>query len=166
MAGQGRPRPADTVSMQFSNRIIGLVAILGAAAIVYGTLGFRAVPGQQFGSAFFPRITAGCLGLTGLALIVTSPPGPWVTVPDWMRSPQVVKAAALPLGGLAWVLAAPALGFILATFLLIFALILVAGGRALAGVAVAAVLTMILHAVFGVLLRIPLPFGLVEAWLL
>ncbi|MBW4709748.1 tripartite tricarboxylate transporter TctB family protein [Roseobacter sp. YSTF-M11] len=150
--------------MQFSNRFIGIVAVIGAIAIVYGTFGFRAIPGQQFGSAFFPRITAGCLALVGVAMACGSPSGPWITLPDWMRSHRALRAAALPLGGITWVLLAPYLGFILATGLLILALVLVTGGRLLAGLGVAVGLSLLLHVIFSVLLRIPLPFGLVEGW--
>ncbi|NIA72074.1 tripartite tricarboxylate transporter TctB family protein [Pelagibius litoralis] len=152
--------------MQFSNRFIGIVAVVGAVAIVYGTFGFRAVPGQQFGSAFFPHITAACLALTGLAMILGPSTRPWFTLPDWMRSRRGLRAAALLAGGIAWVLLGPSLGFILTTFLLILALILLAGGRVLIGLGVAVGLTLLLHVIFGVLLRIPLPFGVVEGWLI
>ncbi|WP_299407037.1 tripartite tricarboxylate transporter TctB family protein [uncultured Roseobacter sp.] len=151
--------------MQFSNRFIGIVALIGAAAIVYGTFGFRAVPGQQFGAGFFPRITAGCLALTGCAMILSSGPRPWMTVPEWMRTAQAFKVAALPLGGIAWVLIAPFLGFILTTALLILTLVILMRGHLLIGLGVAVGLSLLLHVVFSVLLRIPLPFGVVEGWL-
>ena len=53
--------------MQINDRIIGLLAILGGIAVIIGTLGFREIPGQQFGSAFFPRLLGGALILCGIA---------------------------------------------------------------------------------------------------
>ncbi|MEM8569670.1 MAG: tripartite tricarboxylate transporter TctB family protein [Pseudomonadota bacterium] len=152
--------------MGFSNHIIGFAAVLGAAAIVAGTFGFREIPGQQFGSAFFPRITAGALALTGLALIVTSPGGPHVSLPTWVRTVERLRAAAIPIAGLLWVLAAPMFGFLLTTFVMIFALSMIAGGRLLTSLGVAAGVSAVLHVIFSSVLRIPLPFGVIERWVL
>lgn len=41
--------------MKLSDQVIGLLTILAGKAIIAGTFGFREVPGQQFGSAFFLR---------------------------------------------------------------------------------------------------------------
>lgn len=151
--------------MRLSNHIIGLAAILGAAGIVYGTLGFREIQGQEFGSAFFPRITAGALALTGLALIITSPRSRSFSLPDWAFSSAGLRALALPVAGVAWVFAAPMIGFLLATALMIFVLAVVAGGRPIIALGVALGCSVLLHLIFGVLLRIPLPRGIAEGWL-
>ena len=150
--------------MQVSNRIIGLMAIFGGFAIIYGTLEFRDVPGQQFGSEFFPRITSVALVLTGICLAATKVTTPVVTIPDWFKDGRLFRAVSLPLCGLLWIFLAPELGFIFTTFLLVAVLILVLGGRLLSLVLVSSAITLVLYAVFGWLLRVPLPVGLIEYW--
>lgn len=152
--------------MKLNDKIIGVLAILAAFAIAYGTLDFRAIPGQQFGSAFFPRIIAGAFILLGLAFLFAPNRGAIIATAEWMRSWRALKASALLIAGLLWIVITPSLGFIATTFFLILALILTFGGRFLIGLGVAVGITLLLYGVFGQLLRIPLPFGFIERLLL
>ena len=54
------------------------------------------------------------------------------------------------------------MGFITTTTLLIWALILIAGGRVFPAAATAMAMAVLLYVVFGLLLRVPLPFGPIE----
>jgi len=148
--------------MQLNDRLIGLLALCGGVAVIAGTFGFRELPGQQFGSAFFPRIVGFALILTGLALATMPAGGPWLRWPDLLRGRAKWQVAAALLAVIAWVLLAPSLGFVATTFLLIWGLILVSGGRPLAAAVTALVMAAVLYAVFAVLLRVPLPLGAVE----
>lgn len=141
---------------------MGAIALMAAIGIVVGTFGFRSVPGQQFGSAFYPRIVAGGLAVLGIAFLFTGDRSAPATTAEWMRSSRAFKAVALPVGGLLWITLAPEIGFIATTFFLILALILILGGRLTAGIGVAAGLAFLLYCVFAVLLRVPLPHGVVE----
>lgn len=148
--------------MQLNDRLIGLLTIIGGIAVIAGTLGFRELPGQQFGSAFFPRIIGGALILTGLALLFRTCPAPWLKLPQLLtgRGKWTVPAALLAV--VAWVVVVPALGFIATTAVMIALLILVAGGRLLPAAATGAGVAFLLHGIFGLLLRVPLPPGLIE----
>ena len=152
--------------MQINDRLIGAIAICGGVAIIAGTLGFRELPGQQFGSAFFPRIVGSALILTGLAMLVTRAEGPWMRVPDMLRGVAKWQVAAALAAVIGWVLISPYLGFIATTALMIWVLILLAGGRPLPAALTASVMACLLYMVFGVLLRVPLPFGAIERLLL
>lgn len=151
--------------MKFSDRWIGILAILGGLAIISGTFGFREVPGQQFGSGFFPRIVGGAAILTGLIQILIATPAPALRIAPELRS----RDALLKLGVLGavifWLLAVNSLGFLLTTTIIAFALAVALGARPLPALAVSAGLSLLLHAIFGVLLRVPLPRGVIEGLL-
>lgn len=151
--------------MQLNDRLIGVLAICGGAAVIAGTLGFRELPGQQYGSAFFPRILGGALILTGLALMISRAKGPWLRVPDLLRGTAKWQVAATLGAVIVWTVLSPYLGFIIATTLMIWALILLAGGRLVPAGLTAMFMACLLYAVFGVLLRVPLPFGAIERFL-
>lgn len=152
--------------MQLNDRLIGALALCGGIAVIAGTLGFRELPGQQFGSAFFPRIIGGALILTGLAMQIRPAPGPWMHWPDILRGQAAGQVAAALVAVIVWTVLAPYAGFIATTTLLIWALILIAGGRVLPAAATAVGMAVLLYGVFGLLLRVPLPFGPVERLLL
>jgi putative tricarboxylic transport membrane protein len=154
------------VKMQINERLIGAFAICGGLAVIAGTLGFRELPGQQFGSAFFPRIVGSALILTGLAMLVTRAEGPWMRVPDMLRGVAKWQVAAALAAVIGWVLISPYLGFIATTALMIWVLILLAGGRLLPAAVTASVMAYLLYLIFGVLLRVPLPLGEIERLLL
>ncbi len=89
--------------------------------------------------------------------------GPWWVVPPWTRSRRPALGVAAVLGGLVfYILAADRLGFHLTGIALLAAWtrILGASWRVAAVVAVAA--TLIIHLAFYKLLRIPLPWGLLQ----
>lgn len=149
--------------MQLDDRLIGVLAIIGGIAVIAGTFDFREVPGQQFGSAFFPRIVGAALMFTGVTLFLSAKgDGPWITFPDWMKGRSAFSGIAVLAAGIFWLLAAPHLGFMGTTFLTMAALMLVAGGRLLTSLLISAGMTGLLHLVFGVLLRVPLPYGFLE----
>lgn len=148
--------------MKISDRAIGFIAILAGMAIIYGTLEFRSVPGQQFGSAFFPIIlgtVAICVGITQMLLAKTAN---LVEFADWMKGPLIFRGLSVVLASFLWLLASDFLGFILSTTLLIFGISLAAGGKPYIAALVGLGMTTILYIVFGSILRVPLPHGIIE----
>jgi putative tricarboxylic transport membrane protein len=152
--------------MTLNDRIIGLAAIAGGAAMIWGTLGFRDVPGQLYGSAFFPQIVGSVLMLTGAALILTAPRGqPLVQLSPLLRGQAAARCAAVVAAVVGWLWLAPQAGFLLSTGALIAGLALVAGARVVPAVLTAVAMAAVLFVVFGSLLRVPLPRGLIEGFL-
>ena len=145
----------------------GAALVALAAAILWHVQGFPEMPGQRFGPAWFPGVLATGLGGCGLLLIVSGARerGPWLTLPDWFRrSRPLFGVASVILGLLFYVLAADKLGFHLVGVTLLTIWIRVLGGSWRAAVAVAIVATVLIHLSFYKLLRIPLPWGLLERY--
>ncbi|MFV0360970.1 tripartite tricarboxylate transporter TctB family protein [Tropicimonas sp.] len=151
--------------MKLNDRLIGLIAILGGIAIIAGTLGFREAPGQQFGSAFFPRIVGGAAILVGIVQMAVAAPGPPIRIAPELRSADAFCKLAVLVLVVFWLLAVQSLGFLLTTSLVVLLLALVLGARPLPALLTAAGIPVLLHAIFALLLRVPLPRGVLEAWL-
>jgi putative tricarboxylic transport membrane protein len=123
------------------------------------------MPGQKFGPAWFPGLIAVGLILCGALLAVQSlrVPAPLFTVPPWTRSRRPVAGVVAVVAGLLfYVFAADALGFYptALALLIVWMRLLGASWRVTLPVALAA--TLIIHLSFYKLLRIPLPWGILE----
>lgn len=151
--------------MRLGDRVIGLLAILGGCAILYGTLGFREVPGQQIGSAFFPRLVGGAAILAGVVQIALAAGGPLLALPGWSGPRGVVSALSVVAAAALWLVLAGSLGFLATTALVVAALALVLGARPLPALALGSGAAAALHLIFAVALRVPLPRGPIEAML-
>lgn len=88
--------------------------------------------------------------------------GPWLRLPALLRGAAKWQVAAALASVIGWVVVSPYLGFIATTTLMIWILILVAGGRLVPAALTALVMACLLYLVFGILLRVPLPFGAIE----
>jgi putative tricarboxylic transport membrane protein len=121
------------------------------------------MPGQKFGPAWFPGMIAVGLVACGALLAFRSKSSFWVELPGWLHRPRPLVGVLSVLGGLLfYVLAADSLGFHLTGILLLtlWTRVLGAGWRMSVGVAVVA--TLVIHLSFYKLLRIPLPWGVLE----
>ena len=125
------------------------------------------MPGQKFGPAWFPGLIAVGLAVCGALLIAAGlrQPAPWIAAPEWIRSPRARAGIAALVGGLVlYVLAADALGFHLTGVLLLALWLRVLGASWRVTVPVAIIATLVIHLSFYKLLRIPLPWGMLERW--
>jgi putative tricarboxylic transport membrane protein len=125
------------------------------------------MPGQKFGPAWFPGLIGAGLGTCGLALVYQGARSRacWLALPDWMSRRRPAMGVAAVLGGLVfYIAAADTLGFHITgvVLLALWTRILGASWRA-AGV-VAVVASVAIHLSFYKLLRIPLPWGLLERY--
>jgi putative tricarboxylic transport membrane protein len=144
------------------------------AAIFMHARAFPPMVGQNVGPNLFPQIIgagllvcAALLILRGVKALATEPSQPWITLPDWLRQRRIVLGFVLvPLALLFYVAVSETLGFILSAFLLLIALFLVFAVRPRTALLVAVLGALGIHAVFYMLLRVPLPWGVLEpfAW--
>jgi putative tricarboxylic transport membrane protein len=157
--------------VKVNDAVSGAVFVVLAALIFFFTRGFTEMHGQDYGAAFFPRVIAVAMALLGASLIVhglrTRAGNPWVETLDWMRSPRHAANFALILAALVfYILISDTLGFALSSIIILFVLLLRLRGPATwrSSAAIAIVGTIVIQQFFGQFLRVPLPWGVFEAY--
>jgi putative tricarboxylic transport membrane protein len=147
--------------------LTGAALVALAAAILWHVQGFPAMPGQRFGPAWFPGSIAAGLAVCGALLLVAGvrQGGPWLAVPPWIfRSRPLLGVASVIAGLVFYILAADTLGFHLTGVVLLALWVRTLGGSWRAALIVAVVATVAIQLSFYKLLRIPLPWGLLEQY--
>ena len=123
------------------------------------------MPGQNYGAALFPGLIAAGLGVCG-ALLVTRglrDKAPLFELAPWTRVAPLAANFALVCAALVfYIFAAETLGFMVTGSLLLLALFLKLGVRPLIAVPVALVAVLGFHLLFYQLLRVPLPWGILQ----
>ena len=159
--------------MKVNDAISGAAFVLLAGIVYYLTRDFPGMHGQPYGPALFPRLIAVFMALAGLALVVTGirdrARAPVVVWPAWVRSPRhIASFLGVILAVIFYILASDALGFVLTGFAILVLLFVLLRGREhlLSSLAIAAVTTVAIQQFFGDLLRVPLPWGVLQdyAW--
>jgi putative tricarboxylic transport membrane protein len=154
--------------MRLNDALLGAL-LLGLSAWVWWlTTFFPDFPGQAYGPNLFPRILAAGIALCALLLVLRGlrAGGGVVALDSWLRYPgRLVSFLAIPGGAVFYILASEPLGFIPTAFLLLLVLFLWFGARIVVALPVAAGMTLLVHWFFAGLMRVPLPRGLLDAWL-
>jgi len=157
--------------MKFNDAVFGVLLMLLGAVVLAVVQGYPKIPGQQVGPALFPGLIATGLFVGGLMLAVRGwrdrAAAPWIQVGPWARLPRHVVALVAVVGGvLFYMLAAQALGFLVCAAVVLVACMLAMGVRPLAAVPLAVVGALVIHLAFYKLLRVPLPWGVLQpiAW--
>ena len=151
--------------MKVNDALTGAFLVALAAVVLWHIQGFPAMPGQKFGPAWFPGLIAVGLGVCGIALVMqgTRSGVPWIALAEWTRSRRAVAGFVSVIAGLAlYVVAAGPLGFHLTAIVLLLAWMRILGTRWSVAIIVAVVAPIVIHLVFYKLLRVPLPWGVLE----
>lgn len=156
--------------MRLHDTIIGLLLGLLALAVLVTVSDYPSIPGQNIGPAAFPGLIGALLLLCSAILIVRGlrdRATPWLRLGDWLRSPAHLRNVLLVVAGLVfYILAADALGFIVCSLVILLALFFSLRVRPVLAVTVALAVTLFVHTVFYNVLRVPLPWGVLQpfAW--
>jgi len=155
--------------MKLNDAIVGaLLAALGIAILVH-VQGYPTIPGQKYGPALFPGLAAAGLVACGALLVrrgIRSGP-PALVFAAWMRSPRHAANFLLVIAALVfYIVAAERLGFLPTGFLILAALFWKLGVRWAVAAPTALVATIAVHFLFYKLMRVPLPWGVLQplAW--
>ena len=153
--------------MKINDAVFGVVLLALGVGVLWHVQSFPRMPGQNVGPALFPGIIAGGLVVCSLLLIVSGlrsrPRAAWFEGLPWMRSPRHVAAlAALVLSTIAYILLSTSVGFLIVASLGLFAMLVAFGVRSGVAVIVAIAGTIIIWYAFYKLLRVPLPWGVLE----
>lgn len=153
--------------MKLNDALSGAALVVLGAVVLWHIQGFPPMPGQKYGPAWFPGLIAIGLIVCGALLVAArlraTSPEPLLAMPQWTRRTRPVAGVASVIAGLvAYVLLADALGFhlIAAALLLVWSRLLGASWRLAVPVSLAA--TLVIHLAFYKLLKVPLPWGLLE----
>jgi putative tricarboxylic transport membrane protein len=153
--------------VKINDAVFGVILLALGIAVLWHVQSFPKIPGQNVGPALFPGSIAGGLIVCAVLLIVSgirSCPGePWFEGLPWVRSPRHVAAfVALALSTIAYILFATSVGFLIIAPLGLAAMLLAFGVRRTTAVVVAIVGTIVIWYAFYKLLRVPLPWGVLE----
>ena len=153
--------------MKINDALTGAALVALGAVVLWHIQGFPPMPGQKFGPAWFPGLIAGGLMVCGALLVLQrlrrAAPQPLVAFPDWTRRLRpVARVTSIVAGLVLYVAVADTLGFYItaAGLLLLWTRMLGASWKQAVPVALAA--TVLIHLAFYKLLKVPLPWGLLE----
>lgn len=146
--------------MPLSDRVTGIaLAGLGAAAVL-GASRLPPIPGQSVGPAAFPSVVGAALVVAGLAIAFVKRPSEAAVARDRLGLGGLLRLAIPPALLLFYVFASDALGFLLTAAIMVLAAALALGAPMRLALSTAIVSPLVVHAVFGKLLRVALPDGL------
>ncbi|MXQ10608.1 tripartite tricarboxylate transporter TctB family protein [Microvirga makkahensis] len=149
--------------MRINDAVTGAVLLAFAIAMFAYARTLPAIPGQEYGAAVFPMLIA--TGLAGCGVVmIASGRRRWqgaVAWNDWARTHHAwVRLAVVIALVLAYILAAPILGFVPMSIVILLVFLLMMGVRWWIAAAVAFAATILIQQTFAGLLRVPLPLGL------
>lgn len=157
--------------MKLNDAIFGLLLVILGAAVLVIVQDYPKIPGQQVGPALFPGLIAVGLCIGGFMLLIRGwrvrASVPWLAMGDWVRSPRHVLALVLLIASvLFYIQVSQWLGFLPTAVLILTALFRVLQLSLARSVLIAVVATVVIHFAFYKLMRVPLPWGLLEpyAW--
>ena len=151
--------------MKVNDAVIGACLIALAIAILVHIQAYPLIPGQKYGPALFPGVIA--VGLIGCGLLLVRRGVraglPLVALAGWMRNPTLVtNFLAICAVLVFYIVAVAPLGFIPTATICLVALFLKLRVRVRPAIVVAIVATLVIHTLFYKLLRVPLPWGVLE----
>jgi putative tricarboxylic transport membrane protein len=145
----------------------GLLLLLGLAVFASAWT-FPAAPGQSIGPGVFPMLIGAGLALGGIWLIragLKQNDARWLEWEEGLRRPRQALNGALVIGALIfYALVVDTVGFFLTAFVFLLALFLAFGVSRRWSAPIAAAVTLGMHFAFYTLLRVPLPWGWLEAF--
>ena len=155
--------------MKLSDAFVGLLLLVLAAAVMVTANGYGSVPGQNIGPGAFPMLIAVLLAACALLLIWRSVrAGTWkpaISPGPWLRLTQQSRAFIVTLGAIVFYVGlADRLGFIVCGFVSVLAMALALRLPPRRALPLALLSTLVLHALFYRVLKVPLPGGLLAGW--
>jgi putative tricarboxylic transport membrane protein len=157
--------------VKLNDAVWGALLLLLSAALLVHVQSFPKIPGQQVGPALFPGILAVGLAVCAVLLVIkglaarraADGPEPWVELDDWTVEGRYVIAFLVTIGvNVFYILAVDWLGFMIVGTIYLSVLLGVYGVALKWVVPIAIVVTLCIHYAFYKLLKVPLPWGLLQ----
>ena len=159
--------------MRLNDVVWGALVLLLSAAIFFAIRNFPTIQGQEYGPALFPGVIASGLLVCGIGLVYKgfaawrTEGAAWLAWDPWVHSRRHVIAFFAVIGiNVLYIALVERLGFIVMGVIYLATLFPVFRVRARRILPLAIVVTLVIHYAFYKLLRVPLPWGVLErfAW--
>lgn len=160
--------------MKFNDAIWGAALVVFAGLLLLHVSSFPAIPGQKVGPNALPGALAVGLGVCGAILFWrglrerAAPGGArWIELPDWFASPpQLVGFAVLVAVNVLYLVAVDRVGFLIVGTIYLAALMWALRVKLAHALPIALAMTLVIHYAFYKLLKVPLPWGVLQgvAW--
>jgi putative tricarboxylic transport membrane protein len=155
--------------LKFNDAVIGAILLALSLLVLFHVSSFPNISGQNIGPAAFPRLIAVLLAGCSTLLILRGwrerGVASWVVWRSWLRSPlHLLRFGLAVVVLLAYARWSERLGFIPSGVLLLLVMFSSLQVRLTTALAVALGLTLLMHGIFYSLLRVPLPWGVLERW--
>jgi len=161
--------------MKLNDAVWGALLIFFSAAVLVHVQRFPAIPGQKVGPALFPGLLAAALAVCAVLLIVRGLAArahgggraQWAEFDGWTNSRRHVIAFFAVVGvNVFYILLVDKVGFIPTGVVYLATLFTIFGVRLKWVVPIALVVTLVIHYAFYRLLKVPLPWGILQgiAW--
>jgi putative tricarboxylic transport membrane protein len=157
--------------VKLNDAVWGALLLLLSAALLVHVQSFPKIPGQQVGPALFPGIIAVALGICAVLLVIKGlaarraggADSSWIELEDWMREGHYVVAFVITIGvNVFYILAVDWLGFLIVGTIYLSVLFAVYGVTRKWVLPIAVIVTLGIHYAFYKLLKVPLPWGLLQ----
>lgn len=157
--------------MKFNDAVSGVFLILFGLLLFYLTRDFPTMPGQDYGPDLFPRLIGVAMMVSGVLLVIKGVnerhQQVWVASLEWMHSPRHISNFVMIIGVIVfYIFVSDWLGFLLTAASCMFVMLVWLRGisfwKSSGLISFFAVLAMNLF--FGQFLRVPLPWGIFEAY--
>jgi putative tricarboxylic transport membrane protein len=152
--------------MKISDTVVGVGFVGAGAAIFAATLGYPHLDGGAPGPALFPQVLAvlmigfgACLAFPAALRRRANPPDA-TPISGRLHAGGVVNALLVFVAIIVFMLVSPVLGFLLTTAAILLGLMWWLGTPLLRAALAAVGLTLFVYVIFGKVLRVPLPLGL------
>ena len=161
--------------MRLNDAVWGALLLLLSAALLVHVQSFPTIPGQKVGPALFPGVIAVALAICAMLLVgkgiaargAGHERAPWIEFDEWTRQRRYVVAFLVTVGvNVFYIVAVERLGFLIVGVVYLSVLFAVYGVARRWILPIAVIVTLGIHYAFYKLLKVPLPWGLLQgvAW--
>jgi putative tricarboxylic transport membrane protein len=157
--------------VKLNDAVWGALLLLLSTALLVHVQSFPTIPGQQVGPALFPGIVAAALAVCAVLLVMKGlaarrgggERADWIDLDDWTHDGRYVVAFILTIGvNVFYILAVDWLGFLIVGTIYLSVLFAVYGVAPRWVLPIAIVVTLAIHYAFYKLLKVPLPWGVLQ----
>ncbi|GHS87504.1 hypothetical protein AGMMS49957_07460 [Synergistales bacterium] len=153
--------------MRFNNIVIGIAAILSGSFIFVYSQSFPSLGDGRPGASLFPMVLSVLLVIVGLVQIPSGVKNVKNKEPLFTRLPEFdlqgfCNFLVVVMCVMFYIYASDSLGFLITSFLVVFIMTLTLRARVTVSIAVAVGATLCIYLMFGKMLMVPLPVGLLS----